>query len=188
MRILFMLLMILFSSLPANAALVQLKNGQSVEGVITERSKENIKMDVQGVSMTYFLDEISSIDGQPAVLTSSATPTTATPPNKKELILKFIDAFGTRRALEANFAAMLEQMPAEQAEKFRKAVKIDEIIERLIPLYDKHFTVEELQACIDFYTSSNGAKLIAIVPVLMEESMGISAKYLEEKLPADKVQ
>ena len=75
-------------------------------------------------------------------------------PDKKALILKFIDVFGTRQALTANFGMMLKQIEKEkpdEAQKIRQRVKVDEIIERLLPIYDRNFTSEDLKAFIAFY-------------------------------------
>jgi len=105
---------------------------------------------------------------------------------KRELILKFIDVFGTRRAMEQNLQTMFNDMGAAdpQTQKFKDNVRVDEIIEQLIPLYDKHFSEDELKACITFYSSPEGQKLLQTIPVLMQESVDISAKYFEQKFPA----
>src|SRR3989338_11246913 len=104
---------------------------------------------------------------------------------KRELILKFIDVFGTKRVMEQNLQTMFEDMGSDdpQTQKFKDNVRVDEIIEQLIPLYDKHFSADELKAYITFYSSAEGQKLLQTIPVLMEESVDISAKYFEEKFP-----
>ena len=54
---------------------------------------------------------------------------------------------------------MLEQIEKEkpdEAQKIRQRVKVDEIIERLLPIYDRNFTSEDLKAFIDFYGSDEG--------------------------------
>jgi tetratricopeptide (TPR) repeat protein len=43
-----------------------LKSGQKVEGKIIEETEKYIKIDFDGVPLTYFLDEVESIDGKPA--------------------------------------------------------------------------------------------------------------------------
>lgn len=45
------------------AETIILKSGQKIEGKIIEKTNEYIKIDFQGASLTYFLDEIESIDG-----------------------------------------------------------------------------------------------------------------------------
>lgn len=107
-------------------------------------------------------------------------------PDKRALILKFIDVFGTRQALANNFDLMLKQIEKEkpdEAQKIRQRVKVDEIIERLLPIYDRNFTSEDLKSFIAFYGSGEGQKLKSTIPELMKESVGESVKYMEEKFP-----
>ena len=85
-----------------------------------------------------------------------------------------------------NFELMLKQIEKEkpdEAQKIRQRVKVDEIIERLLPIYDRNFTSEDLKAFIAFYGSAEGQKLISTIPELMKESVQESVKYMEEKFP-----
>ena len=78
------------------------------------------------------------------------------------MILKFIDVFGTRQALTNNFELMLKQIAKEkpdEAQKIRQRVKVDEIIERLVPIYDRNFTSDDLKAFIAFYESAEGQEI-----------------------------
>ena len=115
------------------------------------------------------------------VLAQQAAPSV----EKKELILKFIDIFGTKRTMEQNLEAMFEDMGPNdpQTKKFKENVKVQEIIDQLIPLYDKYFSEEDLNAFITFYSSAAGQKLLTTIPLLMRDSVEISAKYFEEKFP-----
>lgn len=123
---------------------------------------------------------------QPEAAPASTPGTDGIDPDKKDLILKFIDVFGTRQALANNFDMMVKQIEKEkpdEAQKIRERVKIDEIIERLLPVYDRNFSSEDLKAFISFYGSPEGQKLITTIPVLMKESVQESVKYMEEKFP-----
>ncbi|MBU1134647.1 MAG: hypothetical protein KJ569_07035, partial [Candidatus Omnitrophica bacterium] len=53
------------------AETIVLKSGKVVEEKIVERTDEYIKVDLFGVPLTYYLDEIESIDGESVVLTLS---------------------------------------------------------------------------------------------------------------------
>jgi hypothetical protein len=122
----------------------------------------------------------------PNPVSAPATGAGAVDPEKKALILKFIDVFGTRQALNNNFDLMLKQIEKEkpdEARKIRERVKVDEIIERLLPVYDRNFNSEDLQAFIAFYSSPEGQKLIGTIPELMKESVQESVKYMQEKFP-----
>lgn len=45
------------------ATTIILKSGKTIEGNIIEKKDDSIKVDFQGVNLTYFMDEIKSIDG-----------------------------------------------------------------------------------------------------------------------------
>jgi hypothetical protein len=215
MRILGLMVVMLFSSVCwASAVTVNLSDGRSVQGDIVKQDSKSLQISVDGVTMTYYADEIKDIDGTPfASYQTQAAPETVAPapvaqpqtvadqgtgnmvvapstvaidPDKRALILKFIDVFGTRQALTNNFEMMLKQIAKEkpdEAEKIRERVKVDEIIDRLLPIYDRNFSSEDLKAFIDFYGSSEGQKLISTIPELMKESVVESVKYMQEKFP-----
>ncbi len=211
MKKIFFGLILMCVPLCAQADIVLLKNGTVVNGRIAERDAKKLKLDVNGVPLTYYIDEIRAINGvdpqavvnPPAAVPAPApvavqvpqaqmpatqpapTSTPAVPSglSKRELILKFIDAFGTRESLVNNFDQLIKKSPPERAEKIKKAFDVDQLIEALIPIYDKRFTEEELQAYINFYSSPEGKKLIQTLPVLMMDSVGVSLKYFKERLP-----
>jgi hypothetical protein len=199
MRILGMMVMMIFLCLGAASAVsVNLTNGNVVQGDIVKQDSKGLQISVDGVTMTYYADEIKDIDGKPFAA-GQKEPVSNTPkpaptaggigPDKRILILKFIDVFGTRQALTNNFELMLKQIAKEkpdEAQKIRQRVKVDEIIERLLPIYDRNFTSDDLKAFITFYGSAEGQKLISTIPQLMKESVQESVKYMEEKFPEAK--
>lgn len=67
------LLLVLSLSLPAVilAETIVLKSGKTIEGKIVERSDKYIKVDIAGVTVPYFLDEVDKIEEVP--LTASPT-------------------------------------------------------------------------------------------------------------------
>ena len=195
MRISAMMVMMIFLYWGvAPAATVNLTDGRTVQGDIIKQDKKSLQIDVDGVTMTYYADEIKNIDGNPwgaGQTGPAASPPVAEgiDPDKKALILKFIDVFGTRQALSNNFELMLKQIEKEkpdEAQKIRQRVKVDEIIDHLLPVYDRNFTPDELKAFIAFYGSPEGQKLIRAIPELMKESVQVSIKYMEEKFPEAK--
>lgn len=228
------LLLGVFLAQPVWAAKVSLTSGSVVEGTIVEKTSSYVKVDVSGVPVTYYKDEISSIDGDdaaaqalglggsqpsgesvdaaapaeaavpqtipaatteeaPAVTLAPAAPEAVASPDqtqqatmpKKDLILRFIEVFGTRKAMIDNFDRMMSSLTPEQAEKLRAAFTVDDIILQLVPLYDKYFTESDLQAYINFYGSAEGEKLVVSIPKLMQESIGVTTKYFEAHMPED---
>lgn len=55
------------------AETIVLKSGKTVEGKLIDKTDKYIKIDFQGVSLTYFLDEIESIDGVKQAFYSAET-------------------------------------------------------------------------------------------------------------------
>ena len=54
------------------AETIILKSGKKIEGKIIERTEEYLKVDFQGVPLTYYLGEIENVDGEKVVLPSRA--------------------------------------------------------------------------------------------------------------------
>ncbi len=48
---------------------------------------------------------------------------------------------------------------------------VDGFIELLVPLYDRHLTLDEIRQLIAFYESPLGKRLVEVQPLLAEESM-----------------
>ena len=61
-----LLLMLLSISSSLFAETIVLKSGKTVEGRIIEKTKDHIKIDVSGIPITYYSDEIVNIDNTPS--------------------------------------------------------------------------------------------------------------------------
>jgi lipopolysaccharide biosynthesis regulator YciM len=61
---LFFLVILFILPFIASAETIVLKSGQTIEGKLIEKTDKDIKIDFQGVPITYFLDEVESIDGK----------------------------------------------------------------------------------------------------------------------------
>jgi len=206
MKILPLVVILMLPAVYTFADTIHLKDGAAVTGNILEKNDKSVRIEVDGVPMTYYMDEIKDIDGTapaakaapakvPAEVPQAETPAPPVPAvvetpanvpqNKKDLILKFIDVFGTRAAMISNLDSMIKSMPADapETQKLKDNLKVDEIIDRLVPIYDRQFSEKDLKAYIDFYSSPQGRKLIEGIPVIMRESVGISTQYLQDKFP-----
>ena len=64
------------------AETIILKSGKKVEGKIIKKTDKYIQIDFPGVPLTYFLDEIESIDGKRIPVTAEDTPTVTPEVNK----------------------------------------------------------------------------------------------------------
>lgn len=72
-KMLLILLLVLCFPISIFAETIVLKSGQKVEGQIIKRTDEYVKIDFQEVILTYFLDEIETIDGKKVNLSIKQT-------------------------------------------------------------------------------------------------------------------
>lgn len=192
------------------AETIYLKTGKKIRAQILERDDKKIKVDISGVKITYYMDEIDRIedaDNQPAAAAQSnppvepspvAAPSSAPVPSpaltpvdltvrtdsKKALILDLVEASGTKDTMSQMFTQIIDQSPSEQKASLKTVLNVDEIIPRLVPVYDKYFSEDELKELIAFYKGATGRKLIKVMPLIMEDSMKATESYFQEKMPA----
>ena len=117
---------------------------------------------------------------------SYAQPTAQVPGNKGELIMRFIEANGTREGMVKILNQLIHEAPAEEQEQLKSVLKVDEIIEQLIPIYDRYYTEEDLKELVTFYKGPVGQKAISVTPQIMQEATQAMVKYFQEKIPAEK--
>lgn len=58
-------------------------------------------------------------------------------------------------------------VPTEYLDKASEYVKYNELIEKLIPVYTKHFTEQEIENLITFYRSTTGNKMVDKTPLIL---------------------
>ena len=186
------------------AETIYLKTGKKIRAQILERDDKKIKVDISGVKITYYMDEIDHIedpDNQPAATAQSNPPVEPSPvpapspapapvdstvrtDSKKALILDLVDASGTKDTMSQMFTQIIDQSPPDQTASLKAVLNVDEIIPRLVPVYDKYFSEDELKELIAFYKGTTGRKLIKVMPLIMEDSMKATESYFQEKMPA----
>ena len=60
---------------------------------------------------------------------------------------------------------------------FAKEIDPNELNERIVPIYVKHFSVKEMKALIAFYKSDVGKKFLGKLPEVTKESMAASRDW-----------
>jgi hypothetical protein len=63
---------------------------------------------------------------------------------------------------------------------FRAEINTDDLVSMTVPIYDKHFTHEEIRGLIAFYQTPLGAKFVEKMPALAQDSMAAGMKWGEE--------
>ncbi len=74
----------------------------------------------------------------------------------------------------------LPQVPEEFWTKFARKVKTEDLVEMLVPIYDRHLTHSEITSLIEFFQSPVGKKLVSVQPEIMKESMQVGQAWGEK--------
>ncbi len=128
---------------------------------------------------------------------------TSTPATREE-ILKLLEVMDTkaqvRQTMEQVMAqsqvmahqAMKKRHPEMSAEQLARMDKesaeiarnypVDQIIEDMIPVYEKHLTKADVDAMIGFYSSPSGKKILHEMPAIMTESMAAVYPRLQKNM------
>jgi hypothetical protein len=116
---------------------------------------------------------------------SQASP--STDPGKEKELRSLLELVGARDTIEESATAATEQYrqrvketsaDPERAEKFTKAylaefqkkLDADAVTRRLVGIYDKHFTDEEIRGLLEFYGSPLGQKVASEMPKIARET------------------
>jgi hypothetical protein len=105
-------------------------------------------------------------------------------PAKAAEIKKLLDLTGVLKLMGQMKTRMLEtykeQRPGISPEVWNRIdqeMDMNQLLEDIIPLYDKYYTLDDLKAANSFYSSPAGQHLLAATPQLMRESMQIGQMW-----------
>ena len=62
-------------------------------------------------------------------------------------------------------------IPVEFWDEFKKQISKDVFANMILPIYDKHYTHQEITELIAFYQTPIGQKTITVLPQIAQESM-----------------
>lgn len=75
------------------------------------------------------------------------------------------------REMLENFRTTLPEVPDEFWLEFAGRVKTEDLIELMVPIYDRHLSHQDIIDLIQFFESPAGKKLVLVQPEIMKESM-----------------
>lgn len=111
---------------------------------------------------------------------------------KQQDILKLLRLSGSAElGLQAmdqimmSFEEMFPDVPAGFWADFRNEAKAEDLLDMMIPIYDKYYTHDDIRDLIKFYESPVGRKMIETMPLVLQESMQAGQEWgraLSEKM------
>jgi len=191
---LFLLVIIIvfsFSSLSL-ADTLHLKNGKKINGKIIEEGASSISIMVNGIPFKYFRDEVGEVEKdkepQPSDVLAAKTYRKVhdIPQEKLNLINRLFEVNGARVAVLKMFAEVITRIPKEDRNFYERLLQVPQVMDRIIPIYDKYYSEEELRDLLNFYGSPTGKKVISVTPNVMKDSLQETVKYFEDKVPGFK--
>jgi len=134
----------------------------------------------------------SSAPAAPAA--ASATPQ-AIDPAKVAEIRKMLELTGIAKMLQPMVGQLLNayklrntDISDEFWDNYEKQIDYQSLEEKMIPLYDKYYTLDDLKAVNTFYETPAGQRVLAATPLIMHEGMQVGQDWGREvgaKLAAD---
>jgi hypothetical protein len=137
------------------------------------------------------------------VAVAQSTPADGTTPSKEE-VLKFLDILRVKSQLTLYFDGVAKQAkvgaeegfkhkvpdatPAQLAdvdsfaEKLFQGMPIDEMVDAMVPIYQRHLSHEDIEAILAFYSSPVGQKLLREQPAMMQEGMKVGGEIGRRRL------
>lgn len=174
--------------LQAQADTIYLKDGTVVEGEITSKRTDAVVINVKGVPKRFFVQEIDAINESETEMSvkkdytlENLRPLSEIPESKVKLILKFLEVDGTKKRMQENLKVAIANAPEARRPELQALIRVDEILEQLVPMYDKVFSESELEEVIMFYESFAGQKLVEITPIILNETVKATYSYIMNK-------
>jgi hypothetical protein len=117
---------------------------------------------------------------------------------KREDIRRLIEMSGEAQAMQQVMLATIDQLriantglPDQFFEEFKNAAMSGELPALMVPVYERHFTHEEIRDLIAFFQSPLGQALVRKQPLIRQDAMGVgqawgakTAKTITERLQA----
>jgi len=141
----------------------------------------------------------SSPAGKPA-----ARPAAAQERPTQEQVLKLLELLKVRDSLQITLDAMKEQVKGTAVQSLRERIPnptadqlksvnaivdgvfkdlvLDDLLQDVVPVYQRHLSRSDVQAIINFYSSPAGKKILREQPAMIRESMQATAAAQQKKM------
>jgi len=109
------------------------------------------------------------------------------PPEKRKEIEKLLRLTGMEKLVDqmetqmiASLKAQMPQVPELFWTKFQQKMNTRELVEKIIPIYDKYYSTEDIKSVNAFYETPAGQKLLSTLPQVMQEAMKVGQEWGEK--------
>ena len=114
--------------------------------------------------------------------------TSTIPEKKRESIHTLLEITGVVKLVDQMVQQMFEMfakqqpsVPADAWERMKKKMKAEDLVEQMIPVYDKYYTQEDIDGMIAFYRTPLGQKVVRTLPDVSREGFEIGQAWGNRK-------
>jgi len=106
-----------------------------------------------------------------------------------EMMLQMVDAMSRpmKKAMHEEYLKKKDQLPPDFEERIGKimddmlrSLPWDDMMQAVVPAYQKHFSKGDMDALITFYSSPTGQKVLREMPAMMADSMEIMMPLIQK--------
>ncbi len=167
------------------AAIIYLKNGQTVEGKIVDQTDYYVTIEKDKIPMKLYMENVQKIVKDEEFGSNALGIDIAQFKDisavKANMIIALMQANGTVVKMQEQIKEAIDKSPLSDQIEVEKMFKLNELVANLVPVYDKFYSEEELSQLMAFYKSPVGQKLIEVTPKLVEETIKANIAYFKEK-------
>jgi hypothetical protein len=113
-----------------------------------------------------------------------AAPAAPVDPAKEVEIRKMIKESGVAKTMKTVMDRMFDAFKAQNSSlssdfwtRIESEAKIDALLEKLVPIYAKYYTIDDLKAINAFYESPAGRHMIQVQPQLSGDAMSVGQDW-----------
>lgn len=113
--------------------------------------------------------------------------------HSREMMAKMVDAMSApmHKMLHEQFLKDKDKLPPDFEERltrmtdeWMKSFPWDEMLDSMVPVYQKHFTKGDVTALVAFYGSPTGQKILRDMPAIMQEAMENMTPFIQKQMEA----
>ena len=161
---------------------IYLKDGQRIDGKIIEENNYSVKAMVDNRPQIFYMGQIDHVvtdeERNKVEISSSEFPDISK--EKVDLIMTLLKSSGMSDNLQKSAEQAVQKAPAERKEEFEKIFEYGQLIKVLIPIYDVHYTDNDLKELIKIYEMPVRQKEIEQSPGIMKEAIETLIKHIYE--------
>ena len=115
--------------------------------------------------------------------------------HSREMMAKMVDAMSApmHKMLHEQYLKDKDKLPQDFEDRmttitddWMKSFPWDEMLDSMVPVYQKHFTKGDVNALIAFYSTPTGQKLLRDMPAIMQEAMENMMPLMQKQMNAMK--